>query len=97
MNRILVIGAAGMVGRKLLQKLAQDGSLGGSQIAHATLHDIVAPQLRKQRPPAVVLIEMRIADVDRRKAALQRLWLGHRFAPATAVPHFARSACPVRR
>jgi nucleoside-diphosphate-sugar epimerase len=44
MNRILVIGAAGMVGRKLLQKLAQDGSLGGSQIAHATLHDIVASQ-----------------------------------------------------
>ena len=45
MNRILVIGAAGMVGRKLLQRLAQDGSLGGSQITHATLHDIVAPQL----------------------------------------------------
>src|SRR6266513_2163680 len=44
MNRILVIGAAGMVGRKLLQRLAQDGSLGGSQITHATLHDIVAPQ-----------------------------------------------------
>jgi len=44
MNRILVIGAAGMVGRKLLHKLAQDGSLGGSEITHATLHDIVAPQ-----------------------------------------------------
>src|SRR5712671_567099 len=63
----------------------------------AIMHGVVATQLRKQRPPAVVLIEMRIADVDRRKAALQRLWLGHRFAPATAVPHFARSACPVRR
>ncbi len=44
MNRILVIGAAGMVGRKLLRKLAQDGSLGGSQITHATLHDVVTPQ-----------------------------------------------------
>ena len=44
MNRILVIGAAGMIGRKLLQKLAQGGSLSGSRIAHATLHDVVAPQ-----------------------------------------------------
>ena len=44
MNRILVIGAAGMVGRKLLRKLAQDGSLGGSPITHATLHDVVTPQ-----------------------------------------------------
>jgi len=44
MNRILVIGAAGMVGGKLLRKLAQDGSLGGSRITHATLHDVVAPQ-----------------------------------------------------
>src|SRR3989449_581380 len=44
MNRILVIGAAGMIGRKLLQKLAQGGSLGASRIAHATLHDVVAPQ-----------------------------------------------------
>ena len=44
MNRILVIGAAGMIGRKLLQKLAQGGSVGASRIAHATLHDVVAPQ-----------------------------------------------------
>ena len=44
MNRILLIGAAGMVGRKLLRKLAQDGSLGGSRITHATLHDVVTPQ-----------------------------------------------------
>jgi D-erythronate 2-dehydrogenase len=44
MNRILVIGAAGMVGRKLLRKLAQDGSLGASRITHATLHDVVTPQ-----------------------------------------------------
>jgi nucleoside-diphosphate-sugar epimerase len=44
MNRILVIGAAGMVGRKLLQSLVKDGSLGGTRITQATLHDIVAPQ-----------------------------------------------------
>ena len=59
MNRILVIGAAGMVGRKLLHKLAQDGSLGGSQIAHATLHDIVAPQ-----PPPKAPFQVRSAASD---------------------------------
>src|SRR5712664_3119042 len=59
MNRILVIGAAGMVGRKLLHKLAQDGSLGGNQIAHATLHDIVAPQ-----PPPKAPFQVRSAASD---------------------------------
>ena len=43
------------------------------------MHGIVAAQLRKQRPPGVVLIKMGIADVDRRQLALQRL--GHRFPP----------------
>jgi len=63
MNRILVIGAAGMIGRKLLQKLAQDGSLGGSQIAHATLHDLVAPQ-----PPPKAAFQVRSAASDLSRA-----------------------------
>ncbi len=41
---VLVLGAAGMVGRKLLARLARDGSLGGHRIARATLHDVVPPQ-----------------------------------------------------
>lgn len=40
---ILILGAAGMVGRKLLERLARDGSLGGREIAKATLHDVVEP------------------------------------------------------
>ena len=40
---ILVIGAAGMVGRKLVQALAKDGELGGTPIARFTLVDVVAP------------------------------------------------------
>ncbi|HEX2727817.1 MAG TPA: D-erythronate dehydrogenase, partial [Beijerinckiaceae bacterium] len=40
---ILVIGAAGMVGRKLVERLTRDGSLGGRQIAKATLHDVIEP------------------------------------------------------
>ena len=41
---ILIIGAAGMVGRKLAERLARDGSLGGSAIEAMTLVDVVTPQ-----------------------------------------------------
>jgi nucleoside-diphosphate-sugar epimerase len=40
---ILVLGAAGMVGRKLSERLLRDGRLGRSDITHLTLHDVVAP------------------------------------------------------
>ena len=40
---ILILGAAGMIGRKFLERLARDNALGGLPVEHATLHDIVAP------------------------------------------------------
>jgi nucleoside-diphosphate-sugar epimerase len=40
---ILIIGAAGMVGRKLTARLVADGSLGGTAIDRLTLVDIVQP------------------------------------------------------
>jgi D-erythronate 2-dehydrogenase len=40
--RILVIGAAGMVGRKFIERLARDGHIGGKSISHVTAHDVVA-------------------------------------------------------
>ncbi len=40
---ILIIGAAGMVGRKLTQSLTRDGSLGGRSIEAMTLVDVVTP------------------------------------------------------
>jgi nucleoside-diphosphate-sugar epimerase len=40
---ILIIGAAGMVGRKLADRLAKEGQLGGRAISKATLHDVVEP------------------------------------------------------
>ena len=40
---ILIIGAAGMVGRKLAEKLAKDGHLGGREVTKATLHDVIEP------------------------------------------------------
>jgi nucleoside-diphosphate-sugar epimerase len=41
--RVLVIGAAGMLGRKLGERLAVDGELGGSPVSHLSLVDIVEP------------------------------------------------------
>ncbi|MBN9242908.1 MAG: SDR family oxidoreductase [Mesorhizobium sp.] len=42
--RILVTGAAGMVGRKLIERLAHDGTLWGRRITALDLHDIVPAQ-----------------------------------------------------
>lgn len=39
---ILIIGGAGMVGRKLLDRLARDGALNGRAITQVTVHDVVA-------------------------------------------------------
>ena len=40
---ILVLGAAGMVGRKLTERLLRDGALGKRDITRMTLQDVVAP------------------------------------------------------
>lgn len=39
--RVLVTGAAGMIGRKLVARLARDGGLNGRRLAALDLHDIV--------------------------------------------------------
>lgn len=41
--KILILGGAGMVGRKLAERLALDGQLGGRDIAKLTLFDVIAP------------------------------------------------------
>ncbi len=40
---ILILGAAGMIGRKFLDRLAREGELGGREVAKVTAHDVVAP------------------------------------------------------
>src|SRR5580704_13129476 len=40
---ILILGAAGMVGRKLIDRLVRDGGLAGQPIGRLTLADVVAP------------------------------------------------------
>lgn len=41
--RVLVTGAAGMIGRKLVERLVRDGALHGRKIERLTLTDVVAP------------------------------------------------------
>jgi D-erythronate 2-dehydrogenase len=41
--KILIIGGAGMVGRKLAGQLAKDGQLGGKTVTALTLQDVVMP------------------------------------------------------
>jgi nucleoside-diphosphate-sugar epimerase len=41
--KILILGGAGMIGRKLAERLARDGQLGGSTISQLTLYDVVPP------------------------------------------------------
>lgn len=50
--KILVIGAAGMIGRKLVGALLAQGHLGGKDISALTLVDIVAPDVPASYPAA---------------------------------------------
>ena len=47
---VLVIGAAGMIGRKLTDRLVADGGLGGRTIESLTLVDVVEPSAPKNFP-----------------------------------------------
>jgi nucleoside-diphosphate-sugar epimerase len=47
---ILILGGGGMVGRKLAERLARDGHLGGRQIGSLTLHDVVEPAAPADAP-----------------------------------------------
>jgi len=56
--RILILGAAGMVGRKLTERLVKDGRLGGEAITRLDLHDVVEPE----RPDAPFAVETMTSD-----------------------------------
>ena len=58
---ILVIGAAGMVGVKLTERLVRDGAVGGRAIGRLTLVDVVAPPAPKGFAGKV---ETRAADIS---------------------------------
>ena len=47
---ILVIGAAGMIGRKLVDRLLAERKLGGKAISKLSLQDVVAPAEPREKP-----------------------------------------------
>lgn len=53
---ILIIGAAGMVGRKLTERLVREGTLGGEAITAMTLTDVVVPD-RPEAPFPIVALQ----------------------------------------
>ncbi|MBL8589013.1 MAG: SDR family oxidoreductase [Methylobacteriaceae bacterium] len=60
--KVLVIGAAGMVGRKLCERLAKDGRLAGRAIASLDMVDVVAPTAPAGVGFAVTTAAVDIAD-----------------------------------
>lgn len=52
---ILILGAAGMIGRKLAERLSRDGRLGRRDISRMTLHDVVPVQPASSSFPGEVL------------------------------------------
>ena len=42
---VLILGAAGMIGRKLTERLLKEQRIGAREISRLTLHDVVAPQV----------------------------------------------------
>lgn len=59
---VLILGAAGMVGRKLAERLARDGRLGGKDISRMTLQDVVAPAVPKGCTIATDIVTSDFAD-----------------------------------
>ena len=59
--KVLIIGAAGMIGRKFTARLVRDGTLGGRAVTHAHFVDIVAPQAPANAPFPVAIDAFDIA------------------------------------
>ncbi|MBN9586920.1 MAG: NAD-dependent epimerase [Afipia sp. 62-7] len=68
---ILILGAAGMVGRKLVERLTRDGRLGNRDISKLTLQDVVPPAKPATSIPAEI-VTCDVAD----QAAIAKLVAG---------------------
>ena len=60
--KVLVTGAAGMIGRKLCERLARDGAIGDAPITSLVALDVVAPTSLGETPFAVTADAADIAD-----------------------------------
>jgi nucleoside-diphosphate-sugar epimerase len=57
--KILIIGGAGMIGRKLAERLARDGELGGKTISSVVLHDVAEAAV-----PVGAKVQVKVATGD---------------------------------
>jgi nucleoside-diphosphate-sugar epimerase len=59
---VLIVGAAGMIGRKLAVRLVEAGHVGRTEISRLTLHDVVAPLAPANAPFPVSVIASDFAE-----------------------------------
>jgi D-erythronate 2-dehydrogenase len=64
---VLILGAAGMVGRKLIDRLVRDGGLNGRPIDRLTLADVVNPETPKGFAGAVETVTMDLSEPSEAK------------------------------
>ena len=90
--RILIIGAAGMIGRKLVERLAREPTLGTQPIASMRLVDAVAPP-----SPATARTEVQatVADIAD-PAVAPELVPPHASGPGSVIVLQAVSANPLQ-
>jgi nucleoside-diphosphate-sugar epimerase len=67
---ILITGAAGMIGRKLVARLTDDGALNGRPVDKLTLIDVGTPQKPERFSGSVVATAADIADAAAARAAV---------------------------
>ena len=71
--KILIIGAAGMIGRKLAERLASSGELDGKPISSLTLHDVVpAGQPAGAKMPVRIVVSDLPAPAEAEKLLAER-------------------------
>jgi len=58
--KVLIIGAAGMVGKKLTDRLVKEKGIAGNPISFLLLHDIIQPD----SPTSELKIETRASDLS---------------------------------
>ena len=59
---VLITGAAGMIGRKLTERLLAEPELGGRPVTKLTLHDLVTPEAAATPQTSILPIVGNISD-----------------------------------
>ena len=68
---ILITGGGGMIGRKLVERLARQGTLNGEPITRVILQDVVEPQVPQDVPFAVQTRTTDLADAGEAEALVK--------------------------